>query len=408
MKLLQINAVYGYGSTGVIVKDIHEMCLNMGIESYVAYSTSVQTEDKIKNNYVIGNVFGKKIHALLCRISGKQAYFSTYATKKLLAYITELSPDIVHLHNLHSNYINLNLLLKYLADNHIKTVITLHDCWFYTGGCFHYTEAQCFRWADECGKCPQKYCDTPAYIFDSSKKILNDRRKYFNSLKNLTTVGVSEWISSEAKKSLLCNSDIRTIYNGIDLDFFKCTPSDIREEFGIKKDTFVVLGMANKWLLPINAEALEYFALKLPQDSIMLLVGCTDEQIKRLPVKVKGIGYVTDRIKLRNIYSASNVFVNCTREESLSLVNVESQACETPIVTYKNTGAKETVDNINSFSVATGDYIAMFEKVIKIKSTDKSECGSKCRDFVKQKFDMYKNYGEYIDLYKKFERIRYE
>ncbi len=403
MKLLQINAVYGYGSTGVIVKDIHEMCLHVGIDSYVAYSISAQTNEKIENGYVIGSTLGKKLHAFLCRINGKQAYFSTHATKKLIDHIAEISPDVVHLHNLHSNYINLNLLLKYLADNNIKTVITLHDCWFYTGGCFHYTEAQCFRWKQKCGNCPKKHSDTVAYVFDASRKILNDRKKYFSKIENLYTVGVSEWIASEAKKTFLSNSKVTTIYNGIDLDFFKHTNSDIREKLAIDKADFVILGMANKWLLPINAEALVYFSSNLPHNSIMLLVGCSDEQIKQLPKNVKGIGYIKDRLQLRNIYSVSDVFVNCTREESLSLVNIEAQACETPVVTYRNTGAKETVDNINSFSVDTCDYVAMFKKVMEIKLNRDYNYGSKSRDFVKKKFDKNKNYSEYIELYRKIQ-----
>lgn len=399
MKVLQINAVYGYGSTGVIVRDIHEMCLKTGIESYVAYSTSPSSLTSIKNGYVIGNVIGKKLHALLCRINGQQAYFSTYATKQLLDHIKKISPDIVHLHNLHSNYVNLNKLLKYLANNDIKTVITLHDCWFYTGGCFHYTEAKCSGWTDKCEKCPKKLCDTPAYIFDRSSDILNDRKKYFGRIKSLTTVGVSEWISSEAKKSFLSNSDIRTIYNGVDLDFFKHTSSKIRENLGIDAEVCVVLGMANKWLLPGNQIALTYLTSNLPKNAVMLLVGCTDEQRKTLPSNVIGIGYINERAILRDIYSTSNVFVNCTREESLSLVNIEAQACGLPIITYSNTGAKETVDNRSSFSVEDGNYHELTKKVIELITNNNMSSDRNCSMFIKNRFNLVDNYQKYIDLY---------
>ena len=113
MKVLQINAVFGFGSTGIIVEDIHKSLLNEGIESFVAYSTSKYNDNEIIGGYKIGTGFGKKIHALLGRINGKQAYFSSFATKKLLKKIKEISPDVVMLHNLHSNYINVNMLLKY-------------------------------------------------------------------------------------------------------------------------------------------------------------------------------------------------------------------------------------------------------------------------------------------------------
>ena len=188
MKVMQINAVYGIGSTGVIVKDIHELSQKSGIESYVSYSTSPIANTDIKNGYIIGSKLGKKVHAAFSRVGGKQAYFSRYATGKLIAYIKQVKPDIVHLHNLHSNFVHLNKLLNYLAKADIKTVITLHDCWFYTGGCFHYTFAGCDKWLDKCGNCPKKKQDTPAYLYDASAGILSDRKKHFGKFKNLTTL----------------------------------------------------------------------------------------------------------------------------------------------------------------------------------------------------------------------------
>ena len=179
MRVLQINAVYGAGSTGVIVEDIHKLSLSKGIESFVAYSSSQYAQSDIVNGYKIGNTFGKKIHALLCRINGEQGYFSKFSTLKLIKHIKEINPDIVQLHNLHSNYINLNMLLSFLAKDNIKTIVTLHDCWFYTGGCFHYTAVGCDKWKSGCGNCPKKRKDTPAYLFDRSAKILKDRKKIF-------------------------------------------------------------------------------------------------------------------------------------------------------------------------------------------------------------------------------------
>ena len=87
MKVMQINAVYASGSTGYIVSDIHTLSIENGIDSYVAYSTSPLARNEIVNGYQVGNTIGKKIHALLGRINGKQAYFSKIATWNLLKYI---------------------------------------------------------------------------------------------------------------------------------------------------------------------------------------------------------------------------------------------------------------------------------------------------------------------------------
>ncbi len=395
MKILQLNAVYGVGSTGVIVRDIHRLCLENNIESVVCFS---EANDSVENGFQIGTALGKKLHAFLCRISGKQGYFSRASTKRLIKIIEKEQPDIVNLHNVHSNFVNLNMLLDYLAEKNIKTVATLHDCWFYTGGCFHYTNAGCERWLDACGNCPNRFVGTPAYLFDASPRILADRIEHFGKIKNLTFVGVSQWITDEAKRSKVNAKRYETVYNGIDLELFRKTESDVRESMGIG-NRFLILAMANKWLLDVNKGLLESFSEHIGNDAVILLVGCDAEKANNLPDNVIPIDFVKDRLELVKIYSAADVFVNPTREESLSLVNVEAQACETPVVTYKNTGAQETVDNINSFSVESGNIQALLDAVLKIKNSDNRDF-SKCREFVSERFDKNKNYNQLIELYK--------
>ena len=399
MKVMQINAVYGVGSTGVIVKDLHELCLQNGIESYVSYSTTNQKSEDIKNGYIIGGTLGKKIHAFLSRLGGKQAYFSSFATKKFIKHIKRIKPDIVHLHNLHSNYINMNMLLDYLGKSNTETIITLHDCWFYTGGCFHYTAAGCGKWLEGCSNCPKKMQDTPAILKDNSAKILSDRKKYFSAIKKLTVVGVSKWIEAEACKTFLKDADTCHIHNGIDTSFFKPTPSDFRSKYDLE-NKFLILAPANKWFKPVNKDTFDYFTNNLPDDCVVVMLGCTESQKINLPKNVLALDYIKDRDELRKIYSTCDVFVNCTREESFSLVNVEPQACGTPVVTYRNTGAQETVDNKCSFSVETGNYKDLLDATLNIKKTGKNNLSQNCIEWAKQNFELTNNYLKYLELYR--------
>jgi glycosyltransferase involved in cell wall biosynthesis len=170
MKVLQINAVYNIASTGRSTKEIHEKLLVMGYDSYVACSISnVPADDRI---YLIGNMFDRKIHALMSRISGKQAYFSNLQTKKLLSFIDKLEPDVICLGNLHSNYVNMPMLLKYIIKNRIATVITLHDFWFMTGKCVHFTENQCYKWKTFCDNCPNLQNGNQSWFLIKQKKCL--------------------------------------------------------------------------------------------------------------------------------------------------------------------------------------------------------------------------------------------
>lgn len=396
MKVLQINAVYGYSSTGIIVKDIQQCCMDNGIDAYVAF----QKGHGIPNShtYEIGHVYDHKLHALLSRVAGKQAYFSNSATKGLLKYIDDIQPDIVHLHNLHNNYINLNMLLDYLAKKNISTVITLHDCWYYTGGCFHYTTAGCNRWRTGCGNCPKQKLDTPALLYDASAAILQDRIKYISVIKNLMIVGVSEWIANECKASKLAMKNVTFIRNGCDLSVFKPSSSDLRRELELN-DKFVVLGPASKWLDPINRQALDYFVSHMDDDSVLLLFGSNGG----LPIrssKIKMYGYTYNREALARLYSMADVMVNVSREDTLSSLNIECQACGTPVVAYDATGIKETICPQGGFVVESGDFKSLFNMVSQVKACKKDYFGTICTDWISEYFDRGNNYLKYVELYK--------
>ena len=399
MKVMQINAVYGVGSTGVIVEDLHKLSFSNGIDSYVSYSTTNKNPAEIPNGYKIGGAFGKKIHSVLSKLEGKQAYFSRFSTMRLIKQIVKVNPDVVHLHNLHSNYVHLNMLLNFLAKKEISTIITLHDCWFYTGGCFHYTSDKCFKWLEKCEDCPKRYLGTPAYLRDASSEILADRKKYFSKFNNLTIVGVSDWIADEARKSHLKKHEICTIHNGLDKEWFVNTPSDFREKYNLQ-DKFLILAVAVKWTNPHNKEFVSDVLEKLPEDCVVVMIGCKDEIKDSWPSNVLPLSYIKDRDELRKIYSACDVFANCTQGDSMSLINVEVQSCGTPIVTFRNTGAQETVDNKCSFSVETGNVNDFLDAIFMIKEKGKDAFSEDCHKWATENFDRDKNYLKYINLYK--------
>ena len=395
MKIVQINAVYGYGSTGIIVKDIQSACQNEGIDCLVAYS---QSKEEVCNGYHMGNMISNKLHAILTRIGGKQGCFSYFSTWSFLRFLDNYKPDILHLHNLHGCYINVPMLLKYASKKNIAVVVSLHDCWFYTGGCSHYTSVGCNRWLQKCGNCPLRYEEFPALLYDSSATQLRDRKKLFGEIKNLTAVGVSKWIVDEAKKTVFSEAKCVAIHNGIDIDFFCPTESDFRKRYHLE-NKYVILAPANKWFLDVNRETLEYFASHLTDDMRMVFIGVGCDE-SRLTTRMINIGFVSSREDIRDIYSAADVMVNCTREESLSLLNLEVQACGTPVVTYSNTGVKETVDGKCSFAVENACYEVLWNKTMDVLLKGKVYYHSDCINWVKANFDKNNNYKKYLELYK--------
>ena len=387
MKVLQINAVYGTGSTGTIVRDLQRSCAENDIACYVAYA---KASDDVSGGFKIGSKIENFLHAVLCRLAGKQAYFSVFATKRLLHYMDNLNPDVVHLHNLHSNFINLKVLLKYLAQKNIRTVITLHDCWWYTGGCFHYTTVKCSKWRTGCGHCPKRFRDSTALFYDASRQLWSDRKKYLSAINNLTIVGVSDWITEEARQSFLASNEIRTICNGIDFTKFKPINSDLRAR--LKLDgRYVMMGPVSKWMLEINKPVLEYFQEQMKGNMVLVLIGADrDGWMNNDPqTGVLLYHYVDKPEELAQLYTMADVFVNCTREESLGLMNIEAQACGTPVVSFSSTGVSETI--LPGNKVQPGDCRSLFEKSLKPVPVN--------TDFL-SRFDAVSAYPSYISLYR--------
>ena len=299
------------------------------------------------------------------------------------------------------------MLLQYLAERDIRTIVTLHDCWFYTGGCFHYTADGCKGWLDNCGVCPNGKGDPIGILCKHTSRILADRKKYLLAIPCLIVTGVSDWISEEARRTFLSKSDIVTVHNGVDMQIFKPTTSDFRKRLGLE-EKFVILGPASKWLLPVNKGVLTDFTKFMQSDEILLLFGVCSEAQKEyisslgLGDKIVSYGFTRDRKELAQLYTMADVFANTTREDSLSLVNVEAQACGTPVVTFDQTGPKETVDGVCSLHVQTGNAFAMYNAVSKVRANTTEDTSDVCRKFIEDVFEVKDNYNKFISIYKRF------
>ncbi|MBQ8322885.1 MAG: glycosyltransferase [Clostridia bacterium] len=396
MRVLQVNAVYGVGSTGTIVKDISDMLIQNGAESYVAYQTALTTP---QNGFRIGNKLDWKLHALLSRVFGKQAYFSKRATKKFLKWVEKIKPDVVHLHNLHSNYINLNMLLAYLAKEDIPTVITLHDCWYFTGKCFHYIDVNCERFKNGCGKCPKKKEAPCSFFRDASASVLKDRENLFSKIRRLKIVGCSQWICDEAKKGIFKDFDIWRIYNGVDTEIFKPKDVDVLRNNYDFKDAFVVLGMANKWLLPANRDLLKAISKTLDKKNKLLLIGCSEKEkkfLKTLNENIIPIGYIQNRKILAGHYNLADVFVNVTHADTSPTVNMESICCGTQVITYASCGSPELVLEGCGIVVQEGDVEGVIRAIERVRTGGTVDCSSKG----KEAFNKKENYKKYLNVYR--------
>lgn len=399
MKVLQINAVYGEGSTGRMTMELHKYMLHQGIDSYVACSKGIDPLDS--RQICIGNPLDVKFHSLAARLTGLQGYCSKRTTSELLKKIDELRPDIVQLGNLHSNFVNVRMLMDYLGEQDIATIIVLHDCWFYTGKCTHYTADMCDRWKNQCGNCPKLKKDIPSWYFDRTRKMLEDKAVCFKKIKKLGVIGVSEWIASEARKSILNDATlIRCIHNWIDTDIFKpdCARADeIRKKLNLGRKK-VILGVSNIWS---DAKGLKTFlelSKLLDEREVILLVG--NAEGADFPENIINIPPTSHVEELVGYYTLADVFLQLSPEETFGKVVVEAMSCGTPVIAVNSTANPELISDKKGYICEVGDVVDIKRKIDLINTSLPNRFATLCREYVKSTFEMNNQMEKYIALYK--------
>ena len=395
MKVLQVNSVYKYGSTGHIVASIDKLMQESNIESFVAYSRG-NYEDK--HLIKIGKSFDIYSHILGTRLFDKHGLYSKNATLEFIDVLKRYNFDIIHLHNIHGYYLNYELLFEYLKNSNTQVVWTLHDCWSFTGHCAHYDYEGCNRWQSECHNCPLKHSYPKSILFDNSKDNFQRKKRSFTSLNNLTIVTPSKWLANELKKGFLSKYYVQVINNGIDTEIFKPLDSDFREKYNIK-DKFMILGVTNIW---DEKKGFEYFlklSKMLSKDEVIVMVGLTDKQLQNLPSNIIGIKRTKSQKELAQIYSTADVFVNLTLEDNFPTTNLEAQACGTMVLTFDSGGSGESIKEDTGYIVRKGDLNGIYNHIINIKSKKLDDIKLKCRKNVIEYYNSDEKFKEYIKLY---------
>ena len=375
-----------------------------GHNCVIAYSKgpSFNTE----HEYKIGSRLDTKIHGLLSRLSGMQGYFSCGATKKLLRFMDNYKPDVVVLRNLHGNFINLPLLLKYLANKDIATVVVLHDCWFYTGKCCHYTVQGCFKWQASCGNCPQLKKHNKSWFFDRTKKMLADKKKLFDAIPRLAVVGVSDWLTNEAKKApVFENAKIITrIYNWIDTEKFSSRNADeLREKLGLS-DKKIILSVASDWSLEKGLDTIIELANNLKDDERIILVGNLPSNVN-LCEKILHIPSTHSMDELAQLYSLADVFLQPSLEETFGKVTAEALSCGTPIVCFNYTTTPELVEHNCGTIVDSLSPNALLEATRSVLQQEKQHFTFNCRKNAVERFSKEGRLNDYILLFDKLTNL---
>ena len=359
MKFLFINSVAGIGSTGRIVAETCRSLQQQGHQCVIAYGRDKANCDDIET-VCIGSPLDYKIHGVLNRITDRHGFYSRKATGKFLNWVREYDPDVVWLHNIHGYYLHLGLLFGYLKESGKSIKWTLHDCWAFTGHCAYFDFAGCEKWKTGCHDCPQKKEYPATMLLDNSRRNYEDKKRLFTGLADVQLYVPSQWLADRVKQSFLGRYPVEVVYNTVNTDIFKPTPGTFRENHGLEGKK-IALGVASVWDRRKGLEDFVTLAGKLPENWRIVLVGLTDSQAEKMPSNVICIPRTNSPRELAEIYTAADVFVNLSVEETFGMTTLEALKCGTRPIVYAGTACEEVVNQFGGTAVARFDWEALLK-----------------------------------------------
>lgn len=396
MRVFQIN-IFGNLSTGRIAVDLYRTLRDSGHDGIVAFARNSIAEDI---PYIrIGNKWSVYLDVIATRFTDRAGFYSSKSTKRLIEQIKNYNPDIIHLHNIHGYYINIEILFNYLKETKIPVVWTLHDCWSFTGHCCNFEFIKCEKWKNGCYNCKQKRSYPASYFLSNCTSNYSQKKALFTSVENMTLVTPSYWLKELVEHSFMQHFPITVIRNGVDLNVFKPTYGNWLKNHGIDGKK-IILGVAGTWTPMKGLSDLIELADKLPDKYQMIVVGVSKKQKSQLPASIIGIERTYDSKELAELYTSAYVFVNPTYEDNFPNVNIEALACGTPIITYKTGGCPEIITDEIGSVVSKGDVNGLLNMIISCKF-NKEVCEKKGKSF-----DRNICYKQYIDLYEKIIRLK--
>ncbi|MDY0281415.1 MAG: glycosyltransferase [Salinivirgaceae bacterium] len=397
MRILQINTVVNSGSTGRIAEDIGKLVIANGHESFIAYGRGNGTS--VSKLIKIGSNIDVYLHKLKTLIFDRHGFGSKKATIKLIKQIKKINPDVIHLHNIHGYYLNIEILFSYLKEVQKPVVWTFHDCWPFTGHCSYFDSVNCFKWKNECNNCPNLQAYPTSCWMDRSLRNFYDKKEVFLGLKKMQIVTPSKWLKTHVKDSFLKSYSAQTIHNGIDISVFMQTNLKATIQKFELQGKKIILGVASIWDKRKGLDDFISLSKSLSSEELIILIGLSATQIKSLPPRIVGIPRTENISELASLYAVASVFVNPTYVDNFPTTNLEALACGTPVITYNTGGSPEAIDDKTGIVVDKGDLSGLWNAVNIVLKNGKENYSKHCRLRAETLYNKEDRYKDYLNLY---------
>ena len=408
MKILIVNTSDINGGAARAAYRLHKALLSSGIDSQML------VQGKSSDDYTVMGA-STKVQKAMAKLrptidslpvrgykNRSKILFSPswFGFSGIVDKINEINPDIVHLHWICGGMMRVEDIARIKAP----IVWSLHDMWAFTGGC-HYDE-ECGRYKEACGNCKVLGSEKEN---DLSRKIFKRKQKAFVSKKDMTIVGLSNWLNECSKSStLLKDKKHINLPNPIDTNTFKPFDKEkARELWSLPKDKKLILfGAMGATSDPQKGfEELSNAMDKLTSKDIEFVVfGSSEPQnAPDFGFKTHYLGHLHDDVSLVTLYSAVDVMVVPSLQEAFGQTASESMACGTPVVAFGATGLLDIVDHKENGYLAkpfeSEDLAFGIEWVLNTSNYD--ELCINAREKVVREFDSKAVAGKYVELYEK-------
>ncbi len=407
MKILHINTSDTYGGAARAAYRLHRALLAESIDSKMLVQkktsddhTVLAPTSKLEKGI---NLFRPTLDSLPVQKykDRTQTLFSPawLPFSQIPKKITQINPDIVHLHWIAGAMMS----VKDLAKIDKPIVWSLHDMWAFTGG-EHIDEDQ-QHYLDRCGN--SKVLNSKKDK-DLSRKGWERKRQVYAQIEDMTIVGLSNWMHQSAKSSsLLKDKHHIQLPNPINTaTFAPFDRAEARRLLNLPRDKKLILfGAMNATSDPNKGfnhifNALNNLSFK---NTELVIFGSSKPATPlHFTQHVHYLGQLHDDISLRVLYNAADVMIVPSLQESFGQTAVESLACGTPVVAFNTTGLKDIIDHkVNGYLAKpfdTGDLTNGIEWVL--NTPNYQQLCDNAREKVVNRFDSQLVAKQYIALYK--------
>ena len=406
MRILFLNTLFDGGGAEKIAKQVYQGVKEKNFCKYIVGFNTFPVEDRdvsVLYDGIIKRIFNRLItknHSHVYRSLG-------YSKRKILRMARQEEVDLVHLHNAHGHYLGLRDIAK--IGRKYPLLWTIHDCWIATGHCA--APFDCPEILNQCANCPHREYYPPVKRRGDIRRQYREKRLLCHN-ENILFATPSQWMKEQLIRDMIPEEKVRVVYNGIDMDEFRCMDKGVaREALKIPENKRIIgviaaqLGIRQKGM-GVLLDALQVLP-EIDQYHLVIAGGGSEftDMLLKQGVSCSYIGYLNGGEELSRFYSALDVLVNPSLAESFGLVNIEAMACGTPPVAFRVGPIGEIITDEVGWLASSCSSESLAE-TIESAFNNQAYCekAQYCREYVQEHFSLQKMINEYQKLYAEFKQ----